>query len=93
MENDVILDEFTIIEIKEKVGVCPKDKWLINSYYESTKKDKQYYKLQLANDPIIRPIAILDKKLLDDGISGGTIIVLGKHAVKKEKTKNRRKKK
>lgn len=79
-----IIEDYTVLEFKEKVGSCSPDKWMINSYYETKKRDKQYYKLQLSENKIIRPIATLDKVLLDEAINNNKVFIIGKRKIKKE---------
>lgn len=81
----MIFEEFSLIEVKEKIGMLKPDRWLVNSYCES----KDYYRVQLAYSDTYRPIGIIDRNELEQAIDENKAEFVGmlklKDRPKKEK--------
>lgn len=86
----MILEDYTVFDVIHKVGACCVDRWLVNSFYESPKGDKQYYRVQLLAEPKIRPIAILSKADMDNGIADGSIVISSVDKAKKKAKKEQK---
>lgn len=77
------IEEFQILQVKEKVGMLTPDEWVI--YSEVKTKTKHYYKVMLKATTEYKPIGVVSYSELQNAIQNGGVELKGIQKIKKKK--------